>query len=98
MTSATLYREGADLDELLADLDAEHPGRVRVVEVSYGRDGGVMGFFARRTVGVHYTLDDAYGPADPVTFSAPPAPPAPAADGGGPLDALLRAAEAAEMV
>ena len=32
MTSATLFREGPDLDELLAELDAEHGGRVRVTD------------------------------------------------------------------
>jgi len=56
MTSATLFREGPDLDALLAELDAEHPGRVQVVDVEYGRAGGVLGFFAHRTVGVHYRL------------------------------------------
>jgi hypothetical protein len=59
MTSATLYREGPDLDALLADLDAEHPGRVHVVEVTHARDGGVLGFFARPLVGVHYEVLDA---------------------------------------
>lgn len=99
MTSATLYREGPDLDELLADLDAEHAGQVRVVDVNYGRDGGVMGFFARRTVGVHYTLDDAVRDdmfVDDELLALPSRPVAPMND--GPLDALLRAAEAAEIV
>ena len=59
MTSATLFREGPDLDALLAELDAEHPGRVQVVNVEYGRAGGVLGFFAHRTVGVHYRLTGA---------------------------------------
>jgi len=62
MTSATLYREGPDLDDLLADLDAEHPGRVHVVEVTHARDGGVLGFFARPLVGVHYEIRDAAAP------------------------------------
>jgi len=63
-----LYREGPDLDVLLAELDAEYPGGVRVVDVSYGRDGGVMGFFARRTVGVHYTVEGMDG-GDAAAFS-----------------------------
>ena len=61
MTSATLYREGPDLDALLAELDAQYPGRVQVVEVLHPREGGVLGFFARQRVGVHYRLTD--GPA-----------------------------------
>jgi len=56
MTPATLYREGTDLDALLANLDAEFPGRVQVVEVLHPREGGVLGFFARQRVGVHYRL------------------------------------------
>ena len=36
--SATLFREGSDLDALLTELDAEFPGRVQVVDVEYGRD------------------------------------------------------------
>src|SRR5690349_15874491 len=80
MTSATLYREGLDLDGLLAELDAESPGRVRVVDVDYGRAGGVLGFFARRTVGVHYVLNDA--DADSSEESA--------------LDELVSAADAAD--
>ena len=38
MTSATLFREGYDLDEVIAELESEHPGRVRVIDVAYGRD------------------------------------------------------------
>jgi hypothetical protein len=53
--SAVLFREGDDLDQLLADLDEEHPGGVRVVDVRYDREGGVLGFFARRRVAVSYT-------------------------------------------
>jgi hypothetical protein len=68
MTSATLYREGDDLDSLLAELDAEHPGQVRVVEVSYPRTGGVAGFFAKQRVAVQYALQ----PAEfPVAQAAP---------------------------
>jgi hypothetical protein len=59
MTSATLYREGDDLDVLLADLDAEYPGQVRVVEVSYPRTGGIGGFFAKQRVGVQFALTGA---------------------------------------
>jgi hypothetical protein len=65
MTSATLYRESADLDSLLADLDAQYPGRVRVLEVTNAREGGVFGFFARPRVGVHYELGDVASPAIP---------------------------------
>lgn len=56
MTSATLYREGDDLDALLAELDAEHPEQVRVLSITHPRDGGVLGFFARRRVAVEYTI------------------------------------------
>jgi hypothetical protein len=59
MTSSTLYREGDDLDTLLAELSAEYDGRVRIVTVDEGRIGGVGGFFARRRVGVHFTVDEA---------------------------------------
>lgn len=55
--SATLYREGDRLEDLLANLDAEYPAQVRVVSVTYPREGGVLGFFARQRVGVHYELD-----------------------------------------
>src|SRR6476469_9717439 len=57
--SATLYREGAELDDLLAELDEQHPGQVRVLDVTYVRDGGVLGFFAKRRVGARYALDAA---------------------------------------
>ncbi|GAB2468506.1 hypothetical protein GCM10027265_17040 [Jatrophihabitans fulvus] len=82
-----MFREGPDLDELLAEIDAEHDGNVRVVDVEYGRDGGVMGFFARRTVGVHYVVTD--GPQLDVVETV-------TAD-EHPLDAMLRAAEQAEL-
>src|SRR5512146_1761265 len=82
MTSSTLYREGDDLDALLAELSAEYDGRVRVVTVDEGRIGGVGGFFARRRVGVHFTVDE-----------APAASALPAAD---PLAELIDRAEAAE--
>ncbi len=55
---ATFYREGDDLDGLLDVLDAEYPDQVHVEDVSYRRDGGVLGFFAHRKVGVHFTLSD----------------------------------------
>src|SRR5580704_7002749 len=60
---ATLYREGDELDDVLAELDAEYPDQVRVCDVSYRRDGGVLGFFARRRVGVHFTLDGSAPPS-----------------------------------
>ncbi len=88
MTSATLYREGNDLEELLAALDDEHPGRVRVVEVTYPREGGVFGFFARQRVGVHYELS---GAPDGVATAGPDRDAHPLAD-------LISAAEAAEAV
>src|SRR4051812_25517682 len=76
MTSATLFREGTDLDALLAELDAEHPGLVQVVDVEYGRAGGVLGFFAHRRVAVHYRLTGAATtPAatrEPTTFDGEP--------------------------
>jgi hypothetical protein len=54
---ATLCREGDELDDVLAELDTEYPEQVRVCDVTYRRDGGVLGFFARRRVVVHYTVD-----------------------------------------
>lgn len=99
MTSATLYREGFDLDELLTELDAEHPGRVRVVEVSYPREGGVFGFFARQKVGVTYELTF-LSPADGAAADeVADAVAVAAADDdldGHPLAALISAVEAAE--
>ncbi|MGH8959596.1 MAG: hypothetical protein ACRDWT_00055 [Jatrophihabitantaceae bacterium] len=91
MTSATLYREAADLESLLADLDEQYPGRVRVVEVSHAREGGVFGFFARPKVGVHYELDDA------AAGLAQPSRPVDRADTGL-LAELLDAADAADAV
>src|SRR5690348_12794103 len=82
MTSATLFREGPDLDALLAELDAEHPGRVQVVDVEYGRAGGVLGFFAHRTVGVHYRLTGAGSVAGADTVAGAGAD----LDGGDPDD------------
>src|SRR3954466_1986561 len=77
MTSATLFREGTDLDALLAELDAEHPGLVQVVDVEYGRAGGVLGFFAHRRVAVHYRLTGTSGThsatTEPVLATAPAA-------------------------
>src|SRR5690348_16688345 len=91
--SATLYREGAELDDLLGELDEQHPGQVRVVDVTYGREGGVLGFFAKRRVGVRYALDgDAAVDANP-DEAAEPIEHRPAT---GPLSELLAAAEAAE--
>ncbi len=58
MTSALLFREGPDLDLLLEDIDSEHDGRARVVDISRVRDGGMFGFFARNNVNVTYTVDD----------------------------------------
>lgn len=104
MTSATLFREGDDLDELLAELDARHPGQVRVVSVSYPRQGGVFGFFARQRVAVEYALDtDTFDrrAAQPVEPSARAfareldALTSAAAD-AHPLAALLDAADAAD--
>lgn len=64
MSPTTLYREGTDLDELLAELDAQYPGQVQVLEITHPREGGVLGFFARQRVGVHYRLAEA-APAFP---------------------------------
>src|SRR3954454_23059802 len=107
MTSATLFREGTELDALLAELDAEHPGRVSVVDVEYGRAGGVLGFFAHRRVGVHYRLTDekatpaATAAVTPVVAPAAAATPRPATpEPGSPdpasFDDLLAAADAAD--
>jgi hypothetical protein len=52
---AVLFREGYDVDDVLAELDREHPDGVHVVDIRYDREGGVGGFFARRKVGVSYT-------------------------------------------
>ncbi|MGN6608927.1 MAG: hypothetical protein ACTHMS_18190 [Jatrophihabitans sp.] len=56
--SETLYQEGEELEQLLAELDERHPGKVHVLSVSYPRSGGVMGFFARERVGVEYEITD----------------------------------------
>jgi hypothetical protein len=93
MTSSTLYREGDDLDTLLAELDGEFPGQVRVVEVSYPREGGVLGFFARQRVGVHFAIDGLAGPAP---RPAPVRRPAPPPVGDDPLAELIASAEAAD--
>lgn len=93
MTSSTLYREGDDLDTLLAELDGEFPGQVRVVEVSYPREGGVLGFFARQRVGVHFEIDSL---AVPAPRPAPARRPAPPVASGDPLAELIASAEAAD--
>ncbi|MDT4934675.1 MAG: hypothetical protein QOK11_2567, partial [Pseudonocardiales bacterium] len=101
--SATLYREGDDLAVLLAELDEQYPGQVRVVAVERPRVGGVLGFFARLRVGVHYELTDAPlpAPAPALEPAFEPAPvPAPGrvlqTAGYGALSELIAAAEAAE--
>lgn len=103
--SATLYREGSDLDELLAELAVEHGGTVRVVDVDYGRDGGVLGFFAHRRVGVHYVVEAADAEVAPMSDLPHPSWPgrsdavsSPDLSSESPLDELLRAADAAEMI
>src|SRR5689334_8626621 len=60
-----LLREGYDLDELLAELDRDHPNGVHAVDIRYDREGGVGGFFARRKVGVSYT------PVEPADAETP---------------------------
>lgn len=100
--SATLYREGSDLDELLAEVGAEH-GAVRVVDIGYGRDGGVLGFFAHRRIGVHYVIDNpsADDTLTQVEHQLRPTLPERAAAVSpfeSPLDELLHAADAAEMI
>ena len=100
MTSATLFREGTDLETLLAELSEQYDGQVHVVDVSHTREGGVMGFFARPRVAVQFTV------ADPTDASLPALPtprPAKTAEAGtvsekadettDPLDALIAAAE-----
>lgn len=108
MTSATLYREGDDLDALLAELDEQHPGQVRVVEVSYPRTGGLGGFFAKQRVGVEYVLTPAAPPTPPHRVAPaagrkrpspsprPQAAPNPSAAGADPFDELIAHAESAE--
>lgn len=108
MTSATLYREGDDLDALLAELDEQHPGQVRVVEVSYPRTGGLGGFFAKQRVGVEYVLTPAAprtpphrvapaaGRKRPSPSPRPQAAPNPSAAGADPFDELIAHAESAE--
>jgi hypothetical protein len=97
--SATLYREGDDLAVLLAELDEQYPGQVRVVAVERPRVGGVLGFFARLRAGVHYELTEAPLPA-PAPALEPAPVPAPARvlqpAGYGALSELIAAAEAAE--
>jgi hypothetical protein len=101
MTSATLYREGPDLDALLAELDAEYPGAIRVVDIVHARDGGVFGFFARPVVGVHYELSEfSTEPAEPAAQWSPGRPQRPLDQqeetGADPLAELIAAAETAD--
>jgi hypothetical protein len=103
MTSATLFREGTDLDTLLAELDEQYDGQVHVVEVSHTREGGVLGFFARPKVAVHFTVS-APGDANRPAFPTPCPAGAAEADtlseevdeSADPLDALIAAAEMVE--
>jgi hypothetical protein len=86
------------LDQILAELDGEYPGQVHVSDVVYRRDGGVLGFFAHRRVGVHYTVDEfddqpVFGSAL-MTEEQRALEPTPEGD---PLDQLLIMAERAEQ-
>jgi hypothetical protein len=56
MTSSTLYREGDQLESLLADLRAEYGDQIRVIDVEQVRPGGVRGLLARPRVAVRYRL------------------------------------------
>src|SRR5690348_18277715 len=96
MTSATLFREGTDLDTLLAELDEQYDGQIRVVEINHMREGGVLGLFARPRVAVHLTVEDADG-VNPPSFPTPcPAEAVAAGESADPLDALIAAAEMVE--
>lgn len=102
MMSANLYREGDNLEVLLAELDEQYPGQVRVVSMTHTRQGGMLGFFARQGVGVHYVLDsnataDVAVDADlaPMAGRSPIA--AGQANGRDPLDDLIDAAEEYEQ-
>lgn len=68
MSPTTLYREGTELDVLLDELDAQYPGRVQVLEITHPRQGGVLGFFAKQRVGVHYRLAGGDGSPAPASF------------------------------
>jgi hypothetical protein len=94
---ATLYREGPELDSILAELDDEYPGQVHVSDVVYRRDSGVLGFFAHRRVGVHYTLDDVEQAGFGAVLMTADENPIEAAASGDPLDQLLVMAERAEL-
>ena len=48
---------------------ASTPARCGSSSVSYPRDGGVLGFFARQRVGVHYELDGDDSTVTPADFS-----------------------------
>ena len=104
----TFYREGSDLDAILDELDAEYPDQIHINDVVNRRDGGVLGFFAHRRVGVHYTVRPA-GTFAEQTFAEESSagefdrPPRPAAErpqrsmaAADPLENLIEMAEAAE--
>jgi hypothetical protein len=98
MMSATLYREGDDLEVLLAELDEKYPGQVRVVSMTHTRQGGMLGFFARQRVGVHYALDaNATGSAELPATTAQRSITAAPDDDRSPLDELIDAAEEYEQ-
>lgn len=100
MMSANLYREGDNLEVLLAELDEQYPGQVRVVSMTHTRQGGMLGFFARQRVGVNYELDSnaaADVDADLAPMAAGSTTAAAQADDRDPLDALIDAAEEHEQ-
>jgi hypothetical protein len=94
----TFYREGSDLDAILDQLDAEYPDQIHINDVVNRRDGGVLGFFAHRRIGVHYTVRPAESLA--AEFDSTPLPAAAGPNrsmvDADPLDQLIEMAEAAE--
>lgn len=55
------YREGPDLDQLVAEIAAENPRPVRFIDVDRVRRGGVMGFFAKENFALTYEVTPGAG-------------------------------------
>ncbi|SOD71311.1 hypothetical protein SAMN05892883_0850 [Jatrophihabitans sp. GAS493] len=100
--SATLYSEGSDLNAVIAEIGQRHAGAATVVSLEEHRQGGVLGFFARKAYGITYEVDDAVDVetvdelAETVTVTAGPATANSAGNTASNLDELLDIAEQTE--
>ncbi|SDI82529.1 hypothetical protein SAMN05444157_0334 [Frankineae bacterium MT45] len=98
--SATLYSEGSDLNAVIAEIGQRHAGAATVVSLEEHRQGGVLGFFARKAYGITYEVDDTVeaeelAAEETVTVTAGPATANPANTADS-LDELLEIAEQTE--